>query len=116
MATFKNNVELKNLDEFYDFIKKVSKDIASQKDYHGYPKLPDNWLDVYEIFSNAPEDQKAYIFSALWGYFLKALRGWKSDIDRLWVKEKLDAHLKMYENYYEIVGEQEITDFHMLEM
>ncbi len=52
------------------------------------PLLPEAWLRGHEIFSAAPPEEQCLIASSLCGFFVEALRHWRTDLEKLYGKEQ----------------------------
>lgn len=98
-TTHINGIELKEYDNFRELVSIIEKDIISQKEYAGYPKLPERDLEAYEIYKRATKEEREWIFSILWSYFISALRHWKVDLDALWTEDGRKKHEEFLNKY-----------------
>jgi hypothetical protein len=93
--TIVNGKEYKYYDQFMKFIKHLENEFIEQKDYSGFPKLPDDFNDGLHIYLNADTEQRRFIFGYLYTIYIESLRLWKVDKDMLWTEKGR----KEYEEY-----------------
>lgn len=82
--TVKDGRWLMHYDSFREWIRALKEGFIAQKDYEGYPTLPECWLDGMAIYADAPEDEREMMASALMTDLTEALRHWKRDRDDLY--------------------------------
>jgi hypothetical protein len=93
--TIVNGKEYKYYDQFTIFIDHLETEFIEQKNYKGYPKLPDDFNDGFHIYLNANGEERRFIFGYLYILYIESLRHWKVDKDMLWTEEGR----KEYEEY-----------------
>ena len=97
IKTYVNGKEYKYYDQFKRWLEGLKQGFIYQKEYHGFPNLPSNAHDGYDIFLNADADERRYIFDHLLNEFTEALRHWKVDKDMLWTEEGRKRHKEFME-------------------
>ena len=96
--TVVNGKEYKNYDKFQRFIEHLEKEFVNQKEYKGFPKLPNDYNDGLDIYLTAESiDEKRFIFGYLYTLYLEALRHWKVDKDMLWTERGRKEHQEFIE-------------------
>jgi hypothetical protein len=90
--TIVNEKEYKYYDQFVKWLDSLKKDFIKQKDYKGFPTLPENSHDGFDIYTNADAEERRFIFGYLLNEFTEALRHWKVDKDMLWTEEGRKQH------------------------
>ena len=81
--TMKNGRMLTHYDMFLAWIRTLKAGFIAQKEYAGYPNLPDCWLDGMAMYADAPDEEKEMMALALMTELTEALRHWKRDRDDL---------------------------------
>ena len=97
--TILNGKEYKYYDQFQRWIERLKQGFVVQKNYKGYPLLPDNSEDGFDIYTNADAEERRVIFYFLTIQFEEALRHWKADRDLLWTEEGRKEHKDLIEKY-----------------
>jgi hypothetical protein len=97
MQTIVNGKEYKYYDIFESWLNDLKQDFINQKDYKGFPVLPENNLNGLDIYDNADADERRFIFHLLLVEFTEALRHWKVDKDMLWTEEGRKQHREFLE-------------------
>lgn len=97
MQTILNGKEYKYYDEFRRWLNNLKQGFINQKDYKGFPTLPENNLDGLDIYIKANTDERKFIFHLLLIEFIEALRHWKVDKDMLWTEEGRKQHKEFLE-------------------
>jgi hypothetical protein len=90
--TIVNGKEYKYYDQFERWLENLKLDFIQQKDYKGFPTLPENNLNGIDIYTNANAEERRFIFHLLLTEFTEALRHWKVDKDALWTEEGRKQH------------------------
>jgi hypothetical protein len=101
--TFVNGKEFKEYDKFERFLKKLDERIATQENYAGYPNIPENCFDAFELYDGAPDEEKRFMFGLLYSYYKTALQHWKADVDKLWTEKGRKEHAETIEKYKDIL-------------
>lgn len=96
--TIVDGVHFKKYDEFVRFLSRIERQIEEQKDYAGYPRLPGDMFEGHEIYENASEDERRFIFGILYCRYLTALQHEKANRDLLWTKEGREKQRESVEN------------------
>ena len=81
--TIVNGVGCTHYDIFREWIKALKAGFIAQKEYQGYPELPDCWMDGMSLYVDAPDHEKAMMALALMTEMTEAFRHWKKDRDDL---------------------------------
>lgn len=82
---YKNERELIYFQRAMEWAEKIKRGFIAQKEYKGFPMLPDCWMEIMKIYDECPhEDERRMIVSVLSSEFTEALRHWKVDRDGLY--------------------------------
>ena len=83
-TTLWNGAEVRSYDAFMRWQQEMTEYFATAKGYHGYPNLPDIWMDGDTLFEEAPADQRRMIAFSSMSAFTECLRHWKTYLDALY--------------------------------
>ena len=97
--TVVNGKEYKYYNQFNNWIKSLKEAFIEQKDYAGYPSLPDNSELGLHIYDDANPEERRLIFYTLMTQFQESLRHWKVDKDWLWTEEGRQKHKEFIEKW-----------------
>jgi hypothetical protein len=92
MQTIVNGKEYKYYNQFEEWLNNLKESFIKQKDYKGFPVLPENNINGFYIYTNADAEERRFIFGFLLNEFTEALRHWKVDKDMLWTEEGRKQH------------------------
>lgn len=103
MQTILNGKELAKYDEFIRLLGELEHDILAQTDYNGYPSIPNCAMSASNIYEDASEIEKKFMFDHLWTLFTIALTHWKSDMDSLWTEDGRKKMTQFMDQYKDLV-------------
>jgi hypothetical protein len=95
--TIINGKEYEQYDIFKKWLEELKQEFINQKDYKGFPVLPNDCKDGYQYYLNSDEIERTFIFNTLLNEFIEAIRHWKVDKDMLWTEKGRKDHTDFLE-------------------